>query len=179
MEGVFYIEERGMISVKQNKPQGRKEESLTLQAVPASSLFHEKSEIPPIQTTSAGGEEIEESLEEFELETEEEIGAEEEEVRVEKSIQEEVPYQPQDITLEYLKGLEKISLLTPEKEVELAKRIKEGERQVKLLETKTNRLKAKMYSPVPKNGNKKPSGMIVAITKAIPVSCKDSIGVYA
>jgi len=52
---------------------------------------------------------MEESLEEFELETEEEIGAEEEEVQVEKSIQEEVPYQPQDITLEYLKGLEKIS----------------------------------------------------------------------
>ena len=159
MEGVFYIEERGMISVKQNKPQGKKGESLTLQAVPASSLFHEKSEIPPIRTTSAEGDEIEESLEEFELETEEEIEIEEEEVEVhvEKSIQEEVPYQPQDITLEYLKSLEKISLLTPEKEVELAKRIKEGERQVKLLETKTTRLKARMVSSVPKNGNKKPS----------------------
>lgn len=158
MEGVFYIEERGMISVKQSKPTGKKGEGLTLQAVPASSLFHEKSDIPPIRTTSSNGDEIEEPLEEFELETEEEIGAEEEEeVQVEKSIQEEVPYQPQDITLEYLKSLEKISLLTPEKEVELAKRIKEGERQVKLLETKTNRLKAKMYSPAPKNGNKKPS----------------------
>jgi RNA polymerase primary sigma factor len=158
MEGVFYIEERGMISVKQNKTNGKKGESLTLQAVPASSLFHEKSEIPPIRTISSSGDEIEESLEEFELETEEEIGAEEEEqVQVEKSIQEEVPYQPQDITLEYLKSLEKISLLTPQKEVELAKRIKEGERQVKLLETKTNRLKAKMYAPVPKNGNRKPS----------------------
>jgi len=147
-----------MISVKQNKPPGKKEESLTLQAVPASSLFHEKSEIPPIRTISSNGDEVEDSLEEFELETEEEIGTEEEEeVQVEKNIQEEVPYQPQDITLEYLKSLEKISLLTPEKEVELAKRIKEGERQVKLLETRTNRLKAKMYSPVPKNGNKKPS----------------------
>ena len=147
-----------MISVKQNKPSGKKEVSLNLQAVPSSSLFHEKSEIPPIRAISSNEEEMEDSLEEFELETEEEIGAEEEEeVRVEKNIQEEVPYQPQDITLEYLKSLEKISLLTPEKEVELAKRIKEGERQVKLLETKTNRLKAIMYSPVPKNGNKKPS----------------------
>jgi len=146
MEGVFYIEERGMISVKQNKPSGKKEETLTLQAVPASSLFHEKSDIPPIRTISSNGDEVEESLEEFELETEEEIGTEEEEeVQVEKNIQEEVPYQPQDITLEYLKSLE------------LAKRIKEGERQVKLLETKTNRLKAKMYAPAPKNGSKKPN----------------------
>jgi RNA polymerase primary sigma factor len=157
MEGVFYIEERGMISVKQNKSSGKKGENLSLQAVPASSLFHEKSDIPPIRAMSSGGDEIEEPLEEFELETEEEIGAEEEEVQVEKSIQEEIPYHPQDITLEYLKSLEKISLLTPEKEVELAKRIKEGERQVKLLETKTNRLKARMYSSPPKNGNKKPS----------------------
>jgi RNA polymerase primary sigma factor len=158
MEGFFYIEERGMISVKQNKTNGKKGESLTLQAVPASSLFHEKSDIPPIRTISSNEDEVEESLEEFELETEEEIGTEEEEeVQVEKSIQEEVPYQPQDITLEYLKSLEKISLLTPEKEVELAKRIKEGERQVKLLETKTNRLKAKMYAPAPKNGGKKPN----------------------
>ena len=158
MEGVFYIEERGMISVKQNKTNGKKGEELTLQAVPASSLFHEKSDIPPIRAISSSGDEMEESLEEFELETEEEIGTEEEEeVQVEKNIQEEVPYQPQDITLEYLKSLEKISLLTPEKEVKLAKRIKEGERQVKLLETKTNRLKTKMYSHAPKNGNKKPN----------------------
>jgi len=159
MEGVFYIEERGMISVKHNKLPGKKGETLTLQAVPASSLFHEKSEIPPIRTVSTSGDEIEESLEEFELQTEEEVGAEEGEVEVhvEKSIQEEVPYQPQDITLEYLKSLEKISLLTPEKEVELAKRIKEGERQVKLLETRTNRLKAKIYSLPPKNGSKKPN----------------------
>jgi RNA polymerase primary sigma factor len=49
-------------------------------------------------------------------------------------------------------------LLTPEKEVELAKRIKEGERQVKLLETKTNRLKARLYSPVPKNGKRPHNG---------------------
>jgi hypothetical protein len=62
MEGVFYIEERGMISVKQNKPPGKKGETLTLQAVPASSLFHEKSDIPPIRTISSNGDEIEESV---------------------------------------------------------------------------------------------------------------------
>jgi len=144
--------------VKQNKPSGKKGESLTLQEVPASSLFHEKTDTPPIRPISSDGEEMEESLKEFEMETEQEIEAEElEELRLEQTIQEEVPYQPQDITMEYLKSLEKISLLTPEKEVELAKRIKEGERQVKLLETKTNRLKAKIYSPVPKNGDRKPN----------------------
>ena len=68
MEGVFYIEERGMISVKQNKTQGKKGDSLTLQAVPASSLFHEKSEIPPIRTVSSDGDEIEESLEDYIIE---------------------------------------------------------------------------------------------------------------
>jgi RNA polymerase primary sigma factor len=159
MEGVFYIEERGMVPVKQNKTQGKKGEMLTLQAVPTSSLFHEKSDIPPIRGVSSSGDEIEESFEEFELQTEEEVGAEEEEeVHVEKSVQEEVPYQPQDITLEYLKSLEKISLLTPEQEVCLAKRIKEGERLVKLLETKTNRLKAKLHPPVPKNGKRPHNG---------------------
>jgi RNA polymerase primary sigma factor len=158
MEGFFCINERGTTSVKQNKANGKKAETLTLQAVPTSSLFHEKSDIPPIRPISSGGEEVEESLEEFELETEEEIETEEEEeVQVEQSAQEEVPYQAHDITLEYLKSLEKISLLTPDQEVELAKRIKEGERQVKLLETKTNRLKAKLSPPVPKNGSKRPT----------------------
>ena len=54
--------------------------------------------------------------------------------------------------MEYLKGLEKISLLTPEKEVELAKRIKEGDRQVKILEMKTNRLKAQLSQSVISKG---------------------------
>jgi RNA polymerase primary sigma factor len=158
MEGFFYmLKERGVTSVKQNRPNGKKGENLTLQAVPASSLFHEKSDIPPIRPVSPGGDEIEESIEELQLQAEEEIGTEEEEeLQVEQSIQEEIPFQPHDITLEYLKSLEKISLLTPEQEVDLAKRIKEGEHQVKLLETKTNRLKARLYTAVPKNGSKKP-----------------------
>jgi len=130
---------------------------LSLQPVPTSSLFHEKSDIPPIRPVSSSGDEIDESIEELHLQAEEEIGTEEEEeLQVEQSIQEEIPFQPHDITLEYLKSLEKISLLTPEQEVDLAKRIKEGEHQVKLLETKTNRLKAKLYTPVPKNGSRKP-----------------------
>jgi RNA polymerase primary sigma factor len=158
MEGFFCINERGTTSVKQNKPNGKKAETLSIQAVPTSSLFHEKSDIPPIRPVASNGDEIEESMEEFELETEEEIETEEgEEVQVEQGTQEEVPFQAHDITLEYLKSLEKISLLTPGQEVELAKRIKEGERQVKLLEIKTNRLKAKLYPPAPRNGSKRPT----------------------
>jgi RNA polymerase primary sigma factor len=97
-------------------------------------------------------------MEDFELPADEtELVAEEEaEVSADQSPQEEIFFLPQDITWEYLKGLEKISLLTPEKEVELAKKIKEGERQVKILETKTNRLKAQLYSlSSPKNGSKR------------------------
>jgi len=84
------------------------------------------------------------------------VAEEADDLKADPHLQEEIIFQPQDITLEYLKGLEKISLLTPEKEVELAKRIKEGERQVKLLEIKTSRLKAKLIpTQIPKNGAKR------------------------
>lgn len=151
-------EERGMTSVKHNKTTGKKTEDLALEPLPSSSLFAETTtSIPPIQSTSYNEDDMEDALEEFELQSEEgELGVEEKDVQAEQNSQEEILFQPQDITWEYLKGLEKISLLTPEKEVELAKRIKEGERQVKALEIKTNRLKAKLYpSSIPKNGGKR------------------------
>ena len=143
--------------MKNNK--SKKGEDLTLDSVKSSSLFAEPSaSIPPIQSPPYIEGELGETIEDFDLQAEEtELVAEEsEEVSVEPVPQEEIIFQPQDITWEYLKGLEKISLLTPEKEVELAKRIKEGERQVKILETKTNRLKAQLYTPSgPKNGGKR------------------------
>jgi len=146
-----------MTSVKQNKTARKNGEELTLEPLPTSSLFREAPTVPPIKTPSYNGDEGEESLEEFELSAEETIGAEERSEAQAESVQEEVPFHPHDITLEYLKSLEKISLLTPEKEVELAKRIKEGERQVKILETKTNRLKARLRATsIPKNGKKRP-----------------------
>ena len=128
-----------------------------LEPLPSSSLFNEtETSIPPIHPAQINEGELEESLDEFELETEEEFAIEEsEELKSEQNSPEEILFQPQDITWEYLKGLEKISLLSPEKEVELAKRIKEGERQAKILQMKTNRLKAELYPiPVPKNGSK-------------------------
>jgi RNA polymerase primary sigma factor len=146
--------------VKRNKNVEKDIEDLNIEALPASSFFEEtQSPIPPIQPAPFGEEEIEEPLEEFELEVAEEgLVEEREDLEVEqKLLEKETLFHPQDITWEYLKGLEKISLLTPEKEVELAKRIKEGERQVKLFEIKTTRLKTQIYPPLsPKNGKKKP-----------------------
>jgi RNA polymerase primary sigma factor len=145
--------------VKNSKTTSKKGEDLTLEPVQSSSLFAEPpTSIPPIQSASYVESEIEETIEDFELPTEEaELAVEEEdEVSADQAPTEEIIFQPQDITWEYLKGLEKISLLTPEKEVELAKRIKEGERQVKIFEIKTNRLKAQLYPPSsPKNGGKR------------------------
>lgn len=141
--------------MKNNKATSKKGEDLTLEPVQSSTLFAESAApIPPIQSTPYAEGELEE-MEDFDLQADEaELVVEEgEETPPEPVPQEEIIFQPQDITWEYLKGLEKISLLTPEKEVELAKRIKEGEREVKILETKVNRLKAQAYSP--KNGGKR------------------------
>jgi len=158
-KGFFVPRRKGLTPVKQNKSARKKREEVNLDPLPSSSLFGEGStSIPPVQSKSINEGELEETLEEFDLQTaESELETEErEELQVEQSSQEETLFHPQDITLEYLKGLEKISLLTPEKEVALAKRIKEGERQVKFLETKTNRLKAQLFpTPSPKNGGKR------------------------
>ena len=145
--------------MKNNKALNKNREDLALEPVQSSPLFAEpQASIPPIQSTPYIEAEAEGTVEDFDIQAEEaELAAEEgEEISAEPVPQEETIFQPQDITWEYLKGLEKISLLTPEKEVELAKRIKEGERQVKILETKANRLKGQIYPvPVPKNGGKR------------------------
>ena len=147
--------------MKNNKGTTKKGEGLSLDTVQSSSLFAEPPiSAPPIESApyTEGG--LEEAVEDFELQAEEaELVAEEgDEISTDQVPQEEVIFQPQDITWEYLKGLEKISLLTPEKEVELAKRIKEDERQVKILEAKTNRLKTRLHPALgPKNGGKRTS----------------------
>ena len=146
--------------MKRNKTPEKEMEDLSIEALPSSSFFEEiPNPIPPIQPAPYREEEIEEPpLEDFELEVaEESLTEEREDIEVDqKLIEKETLFHPQDITWEYLKGLEKISLLTPEKEVELAKRIKEGERQVKLLEIKTTRLKIQITPSLnPKNGKKK------------------------
>ena len=144
--------------MKNNKTTNKKGEELILQPIQSSSLFAETpTSIPPIEDSSYVEGEIEETIEDLDLQVEEEelVVEEGDEISTDQIAQEEIIFQPQDITWEYLKGLEKISLLTPEKEVELAKRIKEGERQVKILETRTSRLKTQLYSsPSPKNGKR-------------------------
>jgi RNA polymerase primary sigma factor len=148
--------------VKQNKTNGKKREDLSLEPSPSSSILGESStSIPPIQSPPYNTGELDEGIEEFELQTaEEELVTEEvNEIQTDQSLQEEILFYPQDITFEYLKGLEKIQLLTPEKEVELAKRIKAGEREVKTLETKANRLKAQLFpAPITINERKRNNG---------------------
>jgi RNA polymerase primary sigma factor len=145
--------------VRNNKQTSKKSEELRLQTVQSSSLFAEPAtSVPPIESAAYAQGELEETVDDFELQPDEAelVTEESEEISTDQVPQEEVIFQPQDITWEYLKGLEKISLLTPEKEVELAKRIKEGERQVKILETRTSRLKAQLQPALgPKNGGKK------------------------
>jgi RNA polymerase primary sigma factor len=141
------------------KTNGKKREELTVEPLPSSSLFSEpKNSVSPIPSASYNESELEDAFDEFEVQPDEvEVETEEpEELQFESTSEEEVIDFPRDITLEYLKGLEKISLLTPEKEVELAKRIKEGERQVRILGTKTTRLKAQLSQPlISKKGTKR------------------------
>lgn len=148
-----------MNSVKQVKNIDKKREDLIFEPLSSTSLFPEnQNPISPIHPKSFNEDEKGEGPEDFELESEEkELEVEDkEELKAEPISPEDIIFQTHDITWEYLKGLEKISLLTPEKEVELAKRIKEGERQTKILQAKTNRLKAQLYPSVgPKNGSRK------------------------
>jgi RNA polymerase primary sigma factor len=148
---------------KQSKIEEKEMEELALEPMPPESLFEDvQVSIPPIQSPSTFHEvETDESLDEFKIEAAEETFEVEarEEAEVEQEAEEELSLYPHDITWEYLKGLEKISLLTPEKEVELAKRIKEGERQVRILETKTHRLKSQLSSTqAAKNGKRGQNG---------------------
>ena len=109
----------------------------------------------PIESTnySEGG--IDEPIENFELEREE-IGSEEEETEADQFPREEVPFHQGDITWKYLKSLEKTSLLTQAQEADLAKRIKKGERKIKLFEAKANRLEARQRKRL-KKPNPSPS----------------------
>lgn len=143
--------------VKQNKTNGKKREELPLEPVPRTAIFTEESQPNvPVNAAPYAEEGADEPIEELDLQAEEAFSAEEPEPLPPEPPEEDL-FQPHDITLEYLKGLEKISLLTPEKEVELAKRIKEGERQVKLLEGRTNRLRSELHPAYgPKNGAKRP-----------------------
>jgi hypothetical protein len=99
--------------VKNNKTANKNGEDLALETVQSSSLFAETpTSIPPIQSAPYIEGESEETIEDFDLQAEEaELAAEEEEeISAEAVPQEEIVFQPQDITWEYLKGLEKIFL---------------------------------------------------------------------
>jgi len=144
----YFLKMRKTNPEKTNKSMELETEDLALEELTPSAIFGDvRTPTPQMPPPPAVAEaEIEETLEGFKIDTVEETieTQESEEAEAEKELEEEYPVYPHDITWEYLKGLEKISLLTPEKEVALAKRIKEGERQVKLLETRTHRVKAQL-----------------------------------
>jgi len=142
-------------AVKFSKPTEMETEDMALEELSPASLFEP---MPPMQPLPPYGQgEADEASQEFKVGTVEEgvETQEPEELEPEPEVEDDYSVYPHDITWEYLKGLEKISLLTPEKEVELAKKIKEGERLVKLLETRTSRLKTQLTTLKMKNGNKR------------------------
>src|SRR4030042_3394287 len=111
-------------AVKFNKPTEMETEDVALEELSPASLFDP---MPPIQPLPPYGQgEPDEASQEFKVGAVEEgvEPQEPEELEPEPEVEDDYYVYPHDITWEYLKGLEKISLLTPEKEVELAKKIK-------------------------------------------------------
>jgi RNA polymerase primary sigma factor len=180
-------------SEKTNKMEPTERENVGLEVLPSSSLFGETRPAgPAVQSPPPFGDaEIEESIDGFKIDSVEESleSQEPEEAEAEQEFEDDYSVYPHDITWEYLKGLEKISLLTPEKEVELAKKIKEGERQVKVFETKALRLKARLSSATATKDSSKRGGngnghrskvktKSVKKTKAIASELKEKTHLY-
>ena len=101
--------------MRQNKKVEKELEGLNLAPLDATAFIAENANgISAVPPTSYKAEEGEEELEILGLEEEDS-----ERIETDQALEDEIIFHPQDITWEYLKGLEKISLLTPEKEVEL------------------------------------------------------------
>ena len=96
--------------------------------------------VAPIDSTHYTEDEVDELFQDFELE--------EKKPGPDQLLHATIPYHPQDITSKYIRNLERSSPLTPDQEVDLARRIKEGERQVKLYETRARRLEAQVKKDV-------------------------------
>lgn len=142
--------------MRQGKANGKKREELILESSP-SFLEETESSFSSLDPILYNPKELDEALEDLEYHIpEEKVEIEEkEDFHGDQGLDEETFF-TNDITLEYLKGLEKISLLTPEQEVELAKRIKEGEKEIRSLELRAQRLKNQLFpNQAPKNGKKK------------------------
>jgi len=157
-KGFFVLKRKEIVEVRQGKANGKKREELILNSSP--SFFEEtESSFSSLDPILYNPKELDEALEDLEYHIpEEKVEIEDkEEFHADQGLDEE-SFFTNDITLEYLKGLEKISLLTPEQEVELAKRIKEGEKEIRSLEIKAQRLKNQLFpAQAPKNGKKKAS----------------------
>ncbi len=155
-KGFFVLKRKEIIEVRQGKVNGKKREELILEPSP-SFLEETDSSFSSLDPILYNPKELDEALEDLEYHIpEEKVEIEDkEDFHSDQGLDEETFF-TNDITLEYLKGLEKISLLTPEQEVELAKRIKEGEKEIRSLELRAQRLKNQLFpAQGPKNGKKK------------------------
>ena len=101
--------------------------------------------IAPAQSAQAYSE-AEEGEIAYDVEPAKEIAETEEPEAELEAVERKLPPYPHDATWLYLKGLQKTSLLKPEREVELAKKIKEGEEMAKVLGTKIRRLETELYA---------------------------------
>jgi RNA polymerase primary sigma factor len=143
MEAIILTIGLEAIAMKRKRSADSETEAVTLEPLPSRSLFGEIPEQIRLSRSDYNKDEIDEPVEDFELEGEELVSEEEGEIEREQFLQEKAPFYPEDITWKYLKGLEKVSLLTPTQEVALAKKIKQGEHQIKLLKTRTSHLKTR------------------------------------
>ncbi len=123
--------------------------------LPTPSLVAQTTSMPPTQPAPSYSETEEEAIS-FGIGLGEE-GEEPEEAEAEAEPEEaerKYPFYPHDVTWQYLRGLERTPLLEPGREVELARRIKEGERSARVTETSIHRLEAELFAATGKSYRK-------------------------
>ena len=138
---------RRKIVRKDEVPEGEIE-ALALEPSPSSAAVGPIFSLSPIQSAESDEETIPSDTEEVEEGMEAEEASE---IEAEQTETPAPPY-PHDVTWLYLKSLQKTPLLKPEREVELARKIKEGEESAKILGMSIRRLEAELY------GNSRPAG---------------------
>jgi RNA polymerase primary sigma factor len=131
-------------SSRQGQVSGSGFGELAFKPLPFSSLVDQAIPIPAIQPMQPYSETEEEAIP-FDIEPVE-VSVESEEAEAEpEEVKRDYPPYPHDVTWQYLKSLKKTPLLKPEREVELAKKIEEGERLAKVIKKSIHRLETELY----------------------------------
>jgi RNA polymerase primary sigma factor len=141
------IEKKGVKPMKQRKFRGKNGDKSSVGSLPSSAIsFKPSVAVPPTEPTVLPRPYDEVFSLDFGTHDPERYRRREEIGRppAESGTEEEVVFNRQHITWAYLKGIDKVPLLTPEKETRLAKKIKDGERELKILEAKAKRLRGQL-----------------------------------